>query len=572
MAEKNLYNKNSIQSLDPLSFTRLRPQVYAGDCAYSTQTVIEIFSNAVDEARLGHGNLIRIKVDKDEITISDCGQGFLPNVVREEDGKTILEAAFSVLNTSAKFKEDGTYEGSSLGMLGIGSKIATFLSHHLEVKTWRDGAFEKVYFIEGKFHKRETGVAARNTSGTEVNWQPSEEFFTNAAPDEKVLRDLFQTVACLCPGLTIAFDWNGKTTEYLSKKGLNDLVDSRTKGKEIIKNRLCIQQNLDKQRIDLVMTYVNNYSSTLIPYVNAGLTEIGPHITQFKAAITRTFNKFLREKNILKEKDENLSGESITEGMFLIFNLTATGVAYNAQVKSTITKIDMKPFLNVFIPAYESWLENNEKDARALAEKALLARKAEAAAKKAKEAVRGVNEKKQKALKFDSKLADCYGKDRTKCELIICEGDSASGNLKLARDNSFQAVLPVRGKILNCCKASLAQIQKNQEIMTMIDAFGLTVDPKTMKLTYNKKDLRYGKIIIMSDADVDGSHIKNLFYTFIWTFCPQLIKDGYIYAGVPPLYKITIGKEYKYLKDDVALEEFKKINQGKKYIVNRLKG
>lgn len=184
------------------------------------------------------------------------------------------------------------------------------------------------------------------------------------------------------------------------------------------------------------------------------------------------------------------------------------------------------------------------------------------------------NKKKRllKALKFDSKLADCYSKNRKECEIYITEGDSASGNLKTARDNKTQAVMPIRGKILNTQKAAFDKIQKNAEIMTMIDAFGLTVDPKTMKITYRPEDLRYDKIIIMSDADVDGAHIKNLFYTFVWNFCPQLIIDGHIYAGVPPLYKITIGKTYKYLKNDEALEEFRKSHMGKKYLVNRLKG
>ena len=196
-------------------------------------------------------------------------------------------------------------------------------------------------------------------------------------------------------------------------------------------------------------------------------------------------------------------------------------------------------------------------------------------AQKAKEAAReGEKKKKEKVVKFDTKLADCFSKDRKKCEIYITEGDSASGNLKTARDNEFQAVMPVRGKVLNCQKATLAQIQKNAEIMTMIDAFGLKIDPKTMKVTFDENDIRYGKIIIMSDADVDGAHIKNLFYTFIWNFCPELIEKGYIYAGVPPLYKITLGgnKGYKYLKNDEALEQFKKDNVGKKYQVNRMKG
>ena len=233
----------------------------------------------------------------------------------------------------------------------------------------------------------------------------------------------------------------------------------------------------------------------------------------------------------------------------------------------------MKPFTTTLAEQLQFWLANNEKEIKVIADKALNERKAREAAKKARDAARGIKGgKKPKFEKFDSKLADCNSKDRKKCEIYITEGDSASGNLKDARNNEFQAVLPVRGKILNTQKATLDKIQKNAEIMSMIQAFGLEVDMKTLKITYSPEKLRYGKIIIMSDADVDGSHIKNLFYTFIWNFCPQLILDGYVYAGVPPLYKVTIGKKYIYLKNDEALETFRKENQGKNYTVNRLKG
>jgi DNA gyrase subunit B len=233
----------------------------------------------------------------------------------------------------------------------------------------------------------------------------------------------------------------------------------------------------------------------------------------------------------------------------------------------------MTPFMTEFSTNLNIWLNNNEKEIKVIADKALSARKAREAAKKAREAVReNQKKKKEKALKFDSKLADCFSKDRSKCEIYITEGDSASGNLKEARDNEFQAVMPVRGKILNTQKATLDKIQKNAEIMTMIDAFGLTIDVKNMKVTYKPEDLRYGKIIIMSDADVDGAHIKNLFYTFIWNFCPELIIDGYVYAGVPPLYKITMNNKYQYLKNDEELEIFRQKNIGKKYVVNRMKG
>ena len=568
-----LYTEDSIESLDPLSFTRLRPQVYAGDCTYSTQLLIEIFSNAVDEFNAGHGNQIDVIIDKDIITVKDYGQGFIPNSFRD-DGKTILEAAFSVLNTSGKYREDGSYEGTSLGSFGIGSKITTFLSHWLTVKTWRNGESEQIYFKEGILDKREKpSKGALNTDGTIVTWQPSEEFFTHTEVEINKIKSLFKTVSCLCPGLTINLNDNGKKEVFFSKNGLNDLVDEAVKDKEIINNRLIVNSQQDKYKFNLVLTYTNNYSSTIIPYVNTGLTDTGAHITQLKTSLTREMNKFFREKNWLKDKDENLTGDDIQEGIYVVFNYTAPSVAYDAQVKSRITSIDTKAEISAFVDTLGEWLNYNEKEIKIIFDKAFNARKAREAAKKARDAARETEKKKkEKVLKFDSKLADCYSKNRMECEIYITEGDSASGNLKMARNNEFQAVMPVRGKILNTQKATLAQIQKNAEIMTMIDAFGLHIDPKSMKVTYNKEDLRYGKLIIMSDADVDGAHIKNLFYTFIWNFCPDLIKEGYVYAGVPPLYKITIGKEYKYLKNDEALEEFKKKNAGKKYLVNRLKG
>lgn len=569
-----LYDEDSIQSLSPLEFTRLRPGVYCGSTEYSTQLLIEIVSNAIDEWSAGHGDVINVDYQDDgSCRVEDFAQGFPVNSIRE-DGETVLQASFDILNTSGKFSDDGVYEGTALGLNGIGSKLTNFLSKRLVVNTYRDGKVERITFEDGIFKKRDIGKQGDAHTGTIVKWTPDPQFFNHPQIDVDRIKKLFHVLTCLCKGLTINLTYNGKDKiTYHSNNGLNDLVNDITKDNEIINNRLNINFTEGKNKLDFVLTYTTNYSLNMISYVNTGETDSGPHITQIKSTITREFNKFFKEKGWLKEKDANLEGGDIQEGMVVAFNITTAGVSYDAQTKSRIVKLDMAPFTGVIAENIQNWLAYNEKDIKIIFDKAVSARKAREAAKKARDAAREVEKKKkEKVLKFDSKLADCYSKDRLKCELYVTEGDSASGNLKMARNNEFQAVMPVRGKIINCQKATLTQIQKNAEIMTMIDAFGLHIDPKTMKVTYDKSDLRYGKLIIMSDADVDGAHIKNLFYTFLWNFCPELIQDGYVYAGVPPLYKITIGKEYKYLKNDEELENFRKANPGKKYLVNRLKG
>ena len=574
MANNKLYDESSIQSLSPLEFTRLRPGVYCGSTEYATQPVIEIVSNAIDEFKAGHGNQIKVTIGKDRVcSVRDYGQGFLINSKRE-DGKTILQAAFDTLNTSGKFSEDGVYEGTALGLNGIGSKLTNFLSHWLIVRTCRDGKFEEIKFVEGVFESRKTGkMEANDTVGTYVEWLPSEEFFTSNEVEMSKIKELFKVLVCLCPGLTIDLQTDEDTFSFYSEHGLNDLVDEKVSDTELINNRMDMHFEEGKNKMDMVITYTSRYSLNMVSYVNTGETDAGPHITQIKTILTREFNKYFKEKKWLKTGDTNFSGDDLQEGLFVAFNITAPNVSYDAQTKSRIVKIDMTPFTQSIVENLQYWFNNNEKDIKLIFDKAAGARKAREAAKKARERVREGNKKKEKALKFDTKLADCNSKDRLACEIYITEGDSASGNLKTARNNEFQAVMPVRGKVLNCQKSTYDKISKNAEIMTMIDAFGITLDPKTLKATYEEKDLRYGKIIIASDADVDGAHIKNLFYTFIWNICPQLIIDGHVYALIAPLYRITEGKDkYIYVKNDVALEEWKAQNVGKKYVVNRMKG
>lgn len=419
----NLYTEKSIESLDPRSFTRLKPFVYCGDTTYSTQLLIEGFSNCVDEANLGHGNIIKVNINKDIITLEDEGQGFIVNSIRE-DGKTILEAAFSVLNTSGKYRNDGTYEGTSLGAFGIGSKLICFLSKYLKVTTYRDNKYETIIFKDGLFQSREVGDEIRH-SGTVLKWLPDEQFFTHTEVEIDKIKTLFQTVSCLCKGLTIELNDNGNKFIYQSNNGLNDLVDFAVKDKEIIKNRFECNYQENKAKLNLVMTYTNNYSSTIVPYVNTGLTESGPHITQIKTAITREFNKFFKDKKWIKEKEDGLSGDDIQEGLYIVFNMTVPSVKYDAQIKSRITGIECKELINRFTLELREWLNYNEKEIKGIADKAITARKAREAAKKAREATRNIKTKKEglKAkMELSDKLIPCTSKDVSKNNLLIVEG------------------------------------------------------------------------------------------------------------------------------------------------------
>lgn len=573
MAEnKKVYTEDSIQSLSPLEFTRLRPGVYCGSTEYSTQLLIEIVSNAVDEFKAGHGNRIDVLIsDDNSIIVEDNGQGFIPGSMRD-DGKSILEASFSVLNTSGKYSEDGVYEGTALGLNGIGSKLCVYLSHWAKVTSWRDGKCETVSFKEGVFENRElcNWGYKEKPSGTIVQWQPSEEFFNHAEVDLGVIKKLFKVISCLCPGLKIVL--NGE--EFYSKNGLTDLVNEAVKDSEILKNRLTINSENGKNKLDLALTYTDSYSSTIVPYVNTGLTDSGPHITQVKTILTREMNKFFRDKKWLKEKDENLTGDDCQEGLYLVFNITAPGVSYDAQTKSRIVKLDMTPFTSTITTELRQWLESNEKDIKALADKAINARKAREAARKAREAARHAGEgQKRKVLNLPTKLVDAWSKNRENCELLISEGDSAASGLIGARDGEFQAVFPIRGKILNLYKASTEKMLSNQEVVNIIKALGLELDVKTGKVKYDKTKLRYGKILLCADADADGEAIKNLLLTCFWSLCPELVINGHIYATIPPLFRITTKKnEYIYLRDAAALDEYKAQHRGEKFLVNRNKG
>lgn len=489
-----LYDESSIQSLSPLEFTRLRPGVYVGSTEYSTQLLIEIVSNAVDEFKAGHGDTIKVDIlDDNTVIVEDNGQGFIPNAKRE-DGKTVLEASFSVLNTSGKYTEDGVYEGTALGLNGIGSKLAVFLSHWAEVKTWRDGKYEHIWFNEGVFSKRDIGNwNDSKTSGTLVKWKPSEEFFNHVEVDMGTIKKLFKVIVCLCPGLRIILN----NEEYYSKNGITDLVDDAVKNNEIIKNRLNIGYSSGRNKLDLSMTYTDNYSSTIVPYVNTGLTDSGPHITQIKTILTRELNKFFREKKWLKEKEENLSGDDCQEGLYIVFNITAPGVSYDAQTKSRIVKLDMSPFSTVLVDEIRNWLNNNEKEIKEIADKAINARKAREAAKKARDNVR--NKPREKGLKakmaISDKFIDCSSKNPKERNLLLVEGMSAGSSAIEARNVKTDCIYMLRGKTISPLKTSKDKIVANQEMSDIINIIGAGFDTN-----FDVSKMLFDKIVITSDA------------------------------------------------------------------------
>ncbi len=491
----NKYTEDSIESLDPRSHIRLRSGMYIGSNANPNQLLLEIFSNALDEHNIGHGNLIRVDIRKDGTCfVEDEAQGFLVNSIRD-DGKTVLEAAFSVINTSGKFRDDGVYEGSSLGLNGVGGKLTNFLSLWMEVTTHRDGKYEKITFKDGLFERREVGKWPNNNSGTIIGWKPDPQFFQSGFTEVKYFEKFFSDICCMCPDLTIELSQDD-SVETIKKNGINDFITNRLGNSvEIISNRFI----LEDKNISLGLTFTSNSDSKIIAYLNYGLTESGPHITSLKSSITRILNSWARENGLLKEKEKNLDGNSVQEGLLLICNIISTGVTYNSQTKEKVVSLDSN-FIDKFNQKFEVWLDNNPENATAIIEKALLARKAQEAAKKAREAVKNKANKKDKVFKLPTTLTDCWSKDRTKCEIFISEGKSSASGLVAGRDSEFQAVYGVRGKMLSVLKTKPENIIKNQEINNLLQALGLDYNPKTAKCIYDKDKLRYNKIIAAADA------------------------------------------------------------------------
>lgn len=576
------YGVKQIQTLKGIDAIRLRPGMYIGSIGADGvwQITLEILSNAIDEYLVGECNLIKIQylTNNGALIVTDNGRG-VP-FGKAADGSETLVNVYTKLHTGAKFDSTGkSGYNSSGGMNGVGAKATNALSDRFEVTSIRDGKVASATFNKGKLDKfmvqniadfKAHEIALPVEHGTIVCFSPDPEIFGDDAKfDLDRLRKQIQELAYLSPGLKFLFCIDDKCEEIESERGLLDYLDVLTASKNRLTSVFSAENQQDRMRVRLALAYTDNFSDTYKLFTNSIPNTSGTHLTGFRTALTQTINQFARAKGLLKEKDENFTSEDLKEGLTLVLSLNMPDPVFSGQTKEVLTSAEGRTIVQrLCATELANWFAQNEKDGKAIVGKALLARKARENARKAKENTRNAAAKNTR-ITLPGKLADCSEKDRSKCEVFIVEGDSAAGSAKEARNRNIQAVLPIRGKILNVLKADLNKAMANEEIKAMIVGFGLQVQGN--KVILDESKLRYGKIIIMADADVDGDHIRCLFLTFIWKFCPELITKGYIYTAVPPLFRAIKGKDSIYLRDEAALAEYTKKTSGN-YQIKRFKG
>ena len=551
------YGGDQIQILEGLEAVRKRPGMYIGSTSSRGlhHLVYEIVDNSVDEALAGYCNTIDVQINSDNsITVKDNGRG-IPVEINSKTGRPAVEVVFTVLHAGGKFG-GGAYKVSG-GLHGVGASVVNALSVWLEVKVYNGG---KIYFQRyerGKIMNdlKVIGECDPEITGTEVTFLPDGKIFEETVFDYNVLKTRLRETAFLTKGIKIILrddreEKIEKTFHY--EGGIKEFVTYLNKGKTpLYDSVIYCEGQKDDVYVEVSLQHNDGYNENIYSFVNNIVTpEGGTHLEGFKRALTKTFNDYARNKKLLKDSEQNLTGEDIREGLTAIISVKIGEPQFEGQTKQKLGNSEARAAVeNTVSEQLTYFLEQNPAVARMICEKSILAQRAREAARKARDLTR----KTKSALEdngLPGKLADCSDKNPANCEIYIVEGDSAGGSAKTARDRATQAILPLRGKILNVEKARLDRVLGNEEIKAMITAFGTGIYDD-----FDISKLRYHKIIIMTDADVDGAHIATLLLTFIYRFMPDLIKEGYVYLATPPLYQIVKNKKVWYAYSDDELNK-----------------
>ncbi|KMJ60571.1 DNA gyrase subunit B [Bacillus sp. LL01] len=554
--QENSYDESNIQVLEGLEAVRKRPGMYIG----STSTkglhhlVWEIVDNSIDEALAGYCSEINVIVEKDNsITVKDNGRG-IPVGIHEKMGRPAVEVIMTVLHAGGKFGGGG-YKVSG-GLHGVGASVVNALSSELKIYVHRDGNIHYQQFNKGVPNEDLKIIGETDVTGTTIHFVPDEEIFTETKEyDYDTLAHRLRELAFLNKGLRITIEDKREETpkknEYHYEGGIASYVEHLNRTKEVIHEEVVfVEGEKDGISIEVALQYNESYISNLYSFANNISTyEGGTHESGFKTALTRVINDYARKNNIFKDADGNLTGEDVREGLTAIISIKHPDPQFEGQTKTKLGNSEARTVTDsVFTEKFEGFLLENPSAARKIVEKGLMASRARMAAKKARELTR-----RKSALEISSlpgKLADCSSKDPSISEIYVVEGDSAGGSAKQGRDRHFQAILPLRGKIINVEKARLDKILSNNEIRAIITALGTGIGED-----FDISRARYHKIVIMTDADVDGAHIRTLLLTFLYRYMRQIIEHGYIYIAQPPLYKVQQGKKIEYAYNDRQLEE-----------------
>jgi len=569
---ESTYDAKDITVLEGLSAVRKRPGMYIG----STGTrglhhlIYEAVDNSIDEAMAGFCDNILVVLNKDNsVTEVDNGRG-IPVKNIEKYNRPAVEIVLTKLHAGGKFGGEG-YKVSG-GLHGVGISVVNALSEKLIVSVRRDGYIFTQEYQRGNPVTDLVRGEATSSHGTAVTFWPDPEIFEEVDYKDEILSTRFKEMAFLNKGLKITFidrrEEPEKKEEFQYSGGIIDFIKYLCEKKDIIHKKIIYMQNQDgKQEVEIAMQYTGGYAESIFSFANnINTTEGGTHLSGFKGAITRTINDYARNSNFLKEKDENLQGEDVREGLTAIISVRLKDPQFEGQTKTKLGNSEIKGFVESTVNTkLAEFFEENPDAARAIVAKCIDASHARSAAKKARDLTRRKSMLESGSL--PGKLADCSMSEPEFCELFLVEGDSAGGSAKQARDRRFQAILPLKGKILNVEKARLHKILSSDEIMFMITAMGTGISDE-----FDLKNARYNKIIIMTDADVDGAHIRTLILTFLFRYMPKLIEEGYVYIAQPPLYQARDSKDAYYAYSD---EELKKIMDkigNKKSTVQRYKG